>query len=112
MTSRPREAAGPVVRVRPTLVWLVIVATLTIGGLVLALGQILRHAVRQGEIRRAATAANTTAFWHCQSSHSRALRDSCLAQLDLPTLASSEADATPQGQHVVVVDSGVPISGR
>jgi hypothetical protein len=112
VTSRPREAAARVLVVRPTVVWLVILATLAIGGLVLALGQILRQAVRQGEIRRTATAANTTAFWHCHSSHSRALRDSCLAQLNLPIFASSEADATPQGQHVVVVDLGVPISGR
>lgn len=112
MTSRPREAAGRVLRVRPTPVWLVILATLTIAALVLAFGQTLRQAVRQGEIRRAATAANTTAYWHCHSSHSRALLDSCLAQLNLPTFASSDADATPQGQHVVVVDLGVPISGR
>src|SRR5512143_458004 len=99
-------------RVRPTLVWPAILATLTSGGLVLALGQILREAVRQGEIRRAATAANTTAFWHCHSSNLRALRDSCLAQLNRPTFASSDADATPQRRPVVVVDFGVPINGR
>ena len=80
-------------------------------GLVLALGQILRQAVRQGEIRRAATATNTAAFWNCHSSHSRELRDSCLVQLNLPNLAPSVADATPQGQHLVAVDLGAP-SGR
>lgn len=111
MTSRPRDAAARVLRVRPTLVWLVILTTLTIGGLVLALGQILRQAVRQGEIRRAATATNTAAFWNCHSSHSRELRDSCLVQLNLPNLAPSVADATPQGQHLVAVDLGAP-SGR
>ena len=98
-------------RVRPALVWLVILATLTIGGLVLALGQIVRQSVRQGEIRRVATAANTTAFWQCHSSHSRELRDSCLARLNLPNLAPSVADAAPQGQHLVAVDLGAP-SGR
>jgi hypothetical protein len=87
----------------------VIPAALTIGGLMFALGQVSRQAIQQGEIRRAATAANTTAFWNCHSSHSRALRDSCLAQLKPPTVASPHADATPQGQHVVVVDLGVPI---
>ncbi|HSB25739.1 MAG TPA: hypothetical protein VLE94_21775 [Burkholderiaceae bacterium] len=85
---------------------------LTIGGLMLALLQVSRLSMQQGEIRRAATAANTTAFWNCQRSHSRALRDSCLAQLNLPTFASSETDATPPGQHLVVVDLGAPISGR
>lgn len=109
MTSRPRGAAPRVFRVRPTLV--LILTTLTIGGMVLALGQILRQAVQQGEIRRAATAANTAAFWSCHSLHSRGLRDSCLAQLNRPNLAPTVADATPQGQHLVAVDLGAP-SGR
>ena len=68
---------------RAVLGWLVILAALTIGALVLALGQVSRQAVQHGEIRRAATAANTEAFWSCHRSHSRTLLDSCLAQLDL-----------------------------
>lgn len=97
---------------RAALVWLVILAVLTIGALVLALGQVTHQAVRQGEILRAATAANTAAFWSCHSSHSRELRDSCLARLNLPTRTEEGADATPQGQHIVAVDLGAPISGR
>lgn len=79
---------------RGALVWLVVSATLTIGALVLALGQVSHQAVRQGEIRRAATAANTTVVWSCYASHSRALRDSCLARLDLSTEGSPGANAT------------------
>ena len=89
-----------------------ILASLTIGALVVALGQVSHQAVQLGEVRRAATAANTAAFWICHNSHSRDLRDSCLAHLNLPTFAPSDADATPQGQHIVAVDVGAPISGR
>ena len=89
-----------------------ILASLTIGALVVALGQVSHHAVQQGEIRRAATAANTAAFWSCHNSHSRELRDSCLAHLNLPTFAPSDADAAPMGQHIVAIDIGAPISGR
>jgi len=97
---------------RSALVWLVILAALTIGALVLALVQVLHQAVRQGETRRAATAANTAAFWSCHSSHNRALRDGCLAQLDLPSGVPAGANATPPGQHVVAVDLAAPISGQ
>jgi guanyl-specific ribonuclease Sa len=96
---------------RAALRWLVILAALTIGTLVLALGQVSHQAVRQGEVLRTATAANTAAFWSCHGTHSRELRDSCLAQLNLPNLAPSVADATLQGQPQVAVDLGAP-SGR
>ena len=97
---------------RSALGWLVILAALTIGALVLALGQVSHQAVQQGEIRRAATAANAAAFWSCHSSRSRELRDSCLAQLNLATHAALGADATSQGQHIIAVDLGAPISGH
>jgi hypothetical protein len=98
---------------RVALVWLVILATLTIGALVLALGQVSYQAVQQGEGRRAATATYAAAFWICHGSHSRELRDSCLAQLNLPAHTSAGANATPQGQRIVAVDVlGAPISGR
>jgi guanyl-specific ribonuclease Sa len=96
---------------RSALGWLVILAALTIGTLVLALGQVSHQAVRQGEVLRTATAANTAAFWSCHGTHSRELRDSCLAQLNLPNLAPSVADTTLQGQPQVAVDLGAP-SGR
>jgi len=89
-----------------------ILAALTIGALVVALGQVSHQAVQQGEMRRAATAANTAAFWSCHSSHNRALRDSCLALLDLPTAMPAGADATSPGQRVVAVDLAAPIGGR
>lgn len=79
---------------RAVQVWLVVSATLTIGAPMLALGQVSHQAVWQGEIRRAATAANTTAVWSCHASHSQVLRDSCLAQLYLPTEGSPGANAT------------------
>jgi len=100
-----------IINQRAALGWLAILAALTIGTLVVALGQVSYQAVRQGEIRRAAAAANTAAFWRCHSSLSRALRDSCLAQLNLPNPAPSVAGATPQGQDPVAVDLGAP-SGR
>jgi hypothetical protein len=93
-------------------VWLVILAALAIGVLLFALGQVSHQAVRQGEIRHAATAANTAAFWLCHRLHSRELRDSCLAQLDPPARAQGGMDATPQGQRIVAVDLGAPISDR
>lgn len=97
---------------RAALVWLVVSATLTIGALVLALGQVSHQAVRQGEIRRESTAANTRAFWNCNASQSRALRDSCLAQLDLSTGVPPSAIAASPEQRIVAVDPGAPISGR
>lgn len=97
---------------RAALTWLVILAAVAIGALVLALGAVSRQAVQQGEIRRAATAANTAAFWSCHDSHSRALRDSCLTQLRLPTDTPTGSDTTPQEQRIVAVDLGTPIGGR
>jgi len=102
---------GPTRDPRAARRWLVTLAALSIGTLVMALGQVCHQGVRQGEIRRAATAANTAAFWSCHGSHSRELRDSCLARLSLPGLAPSVADATPLGQHLVAVGLGSP-SGR
>jgi len=99
-------------RERAVMVWLVILVALTLGTLVLALGQVSHQAVRQGEIRRAATAANTAAFWSCHASQSRALRERCLAQLDLPTDVPPGANAPSPGQHIVAADLGLPISGR
>ena len=97
---------------RAASVWLVILAVLTMAALVLALGQVTHQAVRQGEVRRMDTAANTAAFWSCHSSHSRELRDSCLAQLNLPAHTPAGADATPRGQRIVAVDLVAPIVGR
>jgi hypothetical protein len=97
---------------RAALGWLAILAALAIAVLVLALGQVFQQAVQQGDVRRAATSANTAAFWRCQSSRSRELRDSCLAQLNLPMHPALGSDATPPGQHIVAVDLGAPISGR
>jgi len=111
VTDRWLARMPVIINQRAALGWLALLAALTIGTLVVALGQVSHQAVRQGEIRRAATAANAAAFWSCYGSHSRELRDSCLAQLNLPNRAPSVADATPQGQHPVAVDLGAP-SGR
>ena len=97
---------------RAALVWLVVSATLTIGALVLALGQVSHQAVRQGEIRLETTAANTRTFWNCNASHSRAFRDSCLASRILSTDVPPSAIATSPEQRIVAVDLGAPVSGR
>ena len=97
---------------RAALVWLVVSATLTIGALVLALGQVSHQAVRQGEIRRETTAANTRASRNCNASHSRAFRDSCLASWSLSTGVPLSAVATSPEQRIVAVDLGAPASGH
>jgi hypothetical protein len=49
--------------------------------LLLVLGQVLRHAVEQGDERRRATATHWQATWKCQALRERAPRLSCLARL-------------------------------
>jgi hypothetical protein len=58
-------------------VWLGILATIAIVGLLLAFHHVVRGAVQQGELRRKATATHAEAAWRCNIL--RAL-DSCLVQ--------------------------------
>ena len=97
---------------RAAMAGLATVATLATGGLVLALSQVVQQAVQQGESRRAATAVNSAAFWGCHASQSRALRDSCLAQLDLPAAVPLDANAPSPEKRIATVDLVVPIRGR
>jgi hypothetical protein len=58
-------------------VWLGILATIAIVGLLLAFHHVVRGAVQQGELRRKATATHAEAAWRCN--FLREL-DSCLVQ--------------------------------
>jgi len=62
-------------------VWLGILATIAIVGLLLAFHHVLRGAVQQGELRRQATATHAEAVWRCNSLRNL---DNCLVQSTVP----------------------------
>ena len=86
----------------PAALWPWVLAIATIVGLLLALHQVLREAVFQGELQRKANAAYAEATWRCNASRGASLRDRCLAKL----IALPERDATPQDQPVVTARAG------
>lgn len=45
---------------------------------------VVRESVRQGELRREATARHSAATWQCTGQRSLRLRDLCLAELNAP----------------------------
>lgn len=63
--------------------WAGILAALASAGLLVAFHQVVDEAVRQGELRRTATATNVEATWRCNalSGHSAAARQNCLLEL-------------------------------
>jgi hypothetical protein len=63
-------------------IWPGLLATLAVLGLVLAFHQVVRGAVEQGDLRRAASAARAEAAWRCAVLRGPLPRDSCLAQAD------------------------------
>lgn len=58
---------------------------------------VVRDAVRQGELRRQATARHSAATWRCTALHSLRQRDDCLAQLNAaaPEVTLLPATARP-----------------
>jgi hypothetical protein len=61
--------------------WPGIVASLAILGLLLIFHQVVRGAVRQGELRQAAAMAHADAVRRCQARSDSRERDGCLARL-------------------------------
>ena len=63
--------------------WVGILATLTSAGLLVAFHQVVDEAVRQGELRRKATATHVEATWRCNalSDRSDGARQNCLSSI-------------------------------
>lgn len=65
-------------------------AALTLLGLLLAFHQVVRSAVRQGEVRREIAALHNAAVFRCNELRGRLVRDNCLKQLEaLPADAAA-----------------------
>lgn len=75
-----------------------------LAGLLVGFQGVVRDAVRQGELRREATARHSAATWRCTALHSLRQRDDCLAQLNaaapevtlLPATARPDVSAMTQ----------------
>jgi hypothetical protein len=77
-------------------------ALLTVVCLLLAIHQVMRDAVLQGELLRKTHAAYTEATWRCNASRNLSLRESCMAKLT----ALPEREAAPQDQTVATAGTG------
>lgn len=62
-----------------------ILAILAASGLLFGYCQVLDGAVRQGELRRIATADHLRAVWQCKALRSTAVRRDCLSKLHAPS---------------------------
>lgn len=64
--------------------WTGMLAALTSAALLVAFHQVVDEAVRQGELRRMATATHVEAMWRCNalSGRSAAARQNCLLELN------------------------------
>jgi hypothetical protein len=69
--------------------WRGALAALILLGLLLAFHQVVRSAVREGELRREITALRSAASLRCNELRGRLVRDSCLQSLN-----ASSPDAT------------------
>jgi len=88
-------------------VWPGILAAIAVVGLLLAFHQVVSGAVQQGELRRKATAAYAEAAWRCNALRGvRAVRESCLSQLNAP-----HNETTLQARNFAT-ESVVQISSR
>lgn len=62
--------------------WPMALSWLTILALLAGFHQVVRDAVRQGELLRMSVATRSEAVWRCQALRQSTQRDACLAQLD------------------------------
>ena len=79
--------------------WRGALAALILLGLLLAFHQVVRSAVRQGELRREITALHSAAALRCNELRSRVVRDSCLKKLN----ASSPDAAALRAQNALTI---------
>ena len=71
--------------------WPYTLASLTVLFLLLAFHQVVRDAVRQGELLRAASASVSQATWRCGALPGLRARENCLAQLNVPPQEGAQA---------------------
>jgi hypothetical protein len=64
--------------------WRSAFAALVILALLLGFHQVVRQAVRQGELLRMSTATHAQAVWRCNSLNGARLRQQCLQELNAP----------------------------
>lgn len=69
---------------RPRLMLFAGMAGIAMLGLLALFQSVVRESVRQGELRREATARHSAATWQCTGQRSLRLRDLCLAELNAP----------------------------
>jgi len=81
-------------------------ATLLILALLLGFHQVVREAVRQGEVLRTAAATRAEAIWRCNSLNGARLRTSCLAQVDAPPLPLDAGAPPPNTATVSLANLG------
>lgn len=62
--------------------WPTTIAALIALFLLLAFHQVVRDAVRQGELLRMSTASHSEAAWRCNALRGLRMRESCLAQMN------------------------------
>ena len=73
--SRSATAQG----LRPVPMWFALAAALAFVTLLLAFNHVVREGVAAADMRRQASAAQSTALWRCQSVQDRQARDGCIA---------------------------------
>jgi hypothetical protein len=70
-------------------------AGLVILALLLGFHQVVRQAVRQGEVLRTTAASRAEAVWRCNTLSGSRVRASCLAQIDAPPHVPVEPGTSP-----------------
>jgi hypothetical protein len=81
--------------------WPWTLAVLMVLFLLLAFHQVVRDAVRQGELMRMATASHSEAVWRCGALRGLRMRESCLAQLN----AAPHEEPAPEVRNVATLAS-------
>jgi hypothetical protein len=83
-------------RLAPSGAALTALAAAASAGLLVGIGEVARDAVRQGELRHAATARHSQATWRCNTLRSMQQRDACLKDLNAAPLQQLPLAATPR----------------
>lgn len=79
--------------------WPLILAALVALLLVLGIQQVVRQAVRQGELRRQEVAAHAEATWRCNFQRGKEKRDVCRVQANAPP----RDDATTKTENALAL---------
>jgi hypothetical protein len=75
--------------------WPGVLSGLVILALLLGFHQVVRQAVRQGEVLRMTAATRAEAIWRCNTLNATRMRTRCLAQLDAPPVAADAGRPPP-----------------